>query len=192
MLEETITSPNDLERVNYSGNSYRSFEHIFSTEVKRLEVIRKWIAGLLILLFILIVSFPWVYDYCLFRVEGMKKIAFLSAGTFSSSFLLSMYLLGKTVGFLFLFSVFAWSAKIYSHTRRLILSYRDKQLRGQMIVFLNQDAGIDVTPYLDGLLEPILHAADAKKKEIQKSDDQHALVDVIKSLIETLKEKKDG
>jgi hypothetical protein len=84
----------------------RTTESIIDSAVAQIKTKKLVFVKLLTVLFALIVIFPYFYDNCLFSTSGIKKLEKLTNKSFSPSFLLAIYLMGKTVGFLFLISVF--------------------------------------------------------------------------------------
>jgi hypothetical protein len=163
----------------------RTTESIIDSAVAQIKTKKLVFVKLLTVLFALIVIFPYFYDNCLFSTSGIKKLEKLTNKSFSPSFLLAIYLMGKTVGFLFLISVFVWFARIYDNLRRLEMIFNlDKNVIYQILTVLNRDADIDISPYIDKLLEPALHQAEKTKE-----DANNHLSEAIAKLIDKVADK---
>ncbi len=153
----------------------------------------KWVVFVILCIITgIIFSFPWIYENCIFRIEGLQKLQTMTDEKFSASFLLSIYLFGKTFGFLFLFSLFIYVAKIFDNLRRLEIIYRDKALAFRNISILYYDAQVaEVEKYYDFVFEPTLQQAE-KQKPMEQRNNQHlgdALASLIEKITELLKKK---
>lgn len=137
-----------------------------------------------------IIFFPWLYDKCIFSIDTIKSINNIKSIELSGSYVLTIYLLGKTLGLLFLISLFAWFAKIYNSLRRLEITYIDKAVNLWNLSILNYDADYkdQTIEILKSIFEPTLQQTEQKKyhNKIEKSNH---LIEAIANFIDKITEK---
>lgn len=135
---------------------------------------RKWL-GIGIILIISILLFFWYYSAYYMREVNHLELLLGANGALNQTAILTSYYVGKLLGLTLLTSALIWCARIYSHLRRLKITYRDKEVSANSYYsFMTQDSDSreDVRKYaLEHLFSPTLQQIEEDKKGKAESID---------------------
>jgi hypothetical protein len=169
----------------------KKLPEVFHKAAVRVRNGKYWVIGLIVIIIALIISLPcWYSDYA--KVIILNELQAFSEEKFSSSFLLSVYLVSKFVIFAFLVSILGWLIKIYNSLRRLEITYHDKAATAETFALLYVDDDARLDEHAFGLFfEPTLQQAEKQKQH----DHEHhthladSMADLIDKIVESLKRK---
>jgi hypothetical protein len=187
-----INNPSNLTTASSGNSLYRvDFEQASKDFKNRACKIRwqKWLVFVFLILIVFsVIGFSWVYENCIFRIELLEKWQELTDKKISNSWLSVIYLLGKTVGLLFLISLFVWVAKIFNNLRRLEITYHDKSLNLGLLMLLTYDADYkdQIVGILNSTFEPTLHQAESNDKH---ENHYEKLIEPLAKLIDKVADK---
>lgn len=118
-----------------------TFKRCYEDRAKQLGSVKLLWAASTVIISILIAGYVYCYPY-LFKHEfdNLALILEKLQVVLDQRALITFYYLNKILGFILLFSLLAWTIKIFNHNRRLHINYRDKVvIADAYLVFIKYD-----------------------------------------------------